>query len=400
MRVMRLLPLLGLAVAVAVAGARPALAQFGPGGPPAVGVVRVQREPVIDSNEFVGRVQAIDRVDLVARVTAFLEEREFTEGAEVAKGALLYRLERGPFEADVAAKAAAVAQAQALLRNTSLTLSRANSLLHTPAGQQSTVDTALANQGSQAAQVAAAQAQLKASQINLDYTEIRAPVAGRITRTAVTIGNVVSPSSGTLATIVSQDPMYVLFPIAVRTALQLRDKYAPQGGLSAVKVRLRLSDGRVYGPTGYIDYVDPTVSTTTDTLTIRARIPNPTIAGMHAGDAGDRELVDGEFVTVIVESIKPTPALVVPRVAVLADQQGSYVYLVGPGNKVAQARVTLGQATDQAVVITSGLAEGDEVIAEGIQRARPGIVVNPSPVGAPPPGFGPGGAPAVKPAGG
>jgi membrane fusion protein (multidrug efflux system) len=383
-----------------VAGARPALAQFGPGGPPAVGVVRVQREPVIDSNEFVGRVQAIDRVDLVARVTAFLEEREFTEGAEVAKGALLYRLERGPFEADVAAKAAAVAQAQALLRNTSLTLSRANSLLHTPAGQQSTVDTALANQGSQAAQVAAAQAQLKASQINLDYTEIRAPVAGRITRTAVTIGNVVSPSSGTLATIVSQDPMYVLFPIAVRTALQLRDKYAPQGGLSAVKVRLRLSDGRVYGPTGYIDYVDPTVSTTTDTLTIRARIPNPTIAGMHAGDAGDRELVDGEFVTVIVESIKPTPALVVPRVAVLADQQGSYVYLVGPGNKVAQARVTLGQATDQAVVITSGLAEGDEVIAEGIQRARPGIVVNPSPVGAPPPGFGPGGAPAVKPAGG
>lgn len=371
-----------------------------PGGPPAVGVTTVQRRAVIESNEFVGRIQAINRVDIIARVTAFLEEREFTEGSEVDQGALLYKLERGPFEADTQAKAAAVAQAQALLRNASLTLGRANSLLNTPAGQQSTVDTALANQGSQAALVAQAQAQLKASQINLDYTEIRAPVAGRITRTAITVGNVVSPSAGTLATIVSQNPMYVVFPISVRTALDLRNKYAPQGGLSAVVVKLRLGDGRMYAESGKIDYVDPTVAANTDTLVVRATIANPPLAGVRPGDVGNRELVDGEFITAVVESIQPTDALVVPQIAVLSDQQGSYVYVVGAGNKIEQRRVTLGQSTNTQAVVQTGLADGDTVVVEGIQRVRPGIVVNPAPAGAPPPGAGPGGAPVVKPAGG
>ncbi len=377
----------------------PAQAQFGPGGPPAVGVVKVARRPVIDSNAFVGRVQAINRVDLVARVTAFLEAREFVEGTEVDKGALLYRLERGPFEADVQAKAAAVAQNQALLRNATVTLGRANSLLSTPAGQQSTVDTAQANQGSQAALVAQAQAQLKASQINLDYTEIRAPVAGRITRTAITEGNVVSPSTGTLATIVSQDPMYVIFPVAVRTALELRDKYMSRGGLSAVQVKLRLSDGRTYSESGKIDYVDPTVATNTDTLTIRAEIANPPLAGVRPGDVGNRELVDGEFVTVIVESIQPVESLVIPRVALLEDQQGSYVYIVEADNKAAQRRVQLGQATPETVAVLSGLQEGESVITEGIQKVRPGITVNPSPAGAPPPGANPGSV-VVKPSNG
>lgn len=393
------LPRLALVLAALLAVSSAARAQFGPGGPPAVGVTKVERRPVIESNEFVGRIQAINRVDLVARVTAFLEEQEFTEGAEVDKGALLYRLERGPFEADVQAKAAAVAQNQSLLRNTAVTLNRATSLLSTPAGQQSTVDSALAQQGSQAAQVAAAQAQLKASQINLDYTEIHAPVAGRITRTAITIGNVVSPTAGTLATIVSQDPMYVIFPVSVHTALDLRDKYMSRGGLSAVAVKLRLYSGRIYAETGSIDYVDPTVAANTDTLTIRATIANPPIPGVRPGDVGNRELVDGEFVTVIVESIQPTESLVIPPIAVLTDQQGSYVYVVGAGNKVERRQVTLGQSTGDSTVVSKGLAEGETVIVEGVQRARPGIVVNPSPIGAPPAGAGPGGAPVVKPAG-
>jgi membrane fusion protein (multidrug efflux system) len=385
-------------VVVAMLTAPPplALAQMGPGGPPAVSVVKVERRPVVDSNEFVGRVQSINRVDLVARVTAFLEERNFTEGAEVDKGALLYRLERGPFEADLQAKAAAVAQAQALLRNAEQTLSRANSLLRTPAGQQSVVDSAVAQQGSQAAQVAAAAAQLKASQINLDYTEIRAPVAGRITRSAVTEGNVVSPSTGTLATIVSQDPMYVVFPVAARTALNLRDKF----GFGNVVVNIRLSDGRAYPEKAHIDYIDPTVSNSTDTLTIRAVIPNPVLPNAKPGQQGNRELVDGQFVTVIVESLTPTEALIIPRVALLTDQQGNYVYAVGPDNKVSQQRVTLGPSTAQTVAVESGLTEGQNVVVEGIQRVRPGIAVNPAPVAFPPPGSGEGGSAAVKPAGG
>ena len=233
-----LAPLTLAAVLIALT-APVAHAQFGPGGPPAVGVTKVQRRPVIESNEFVGRIQAIDRVDLVARVTAFLEEREFVEGTEVDKGALLYRLERGPFEADVQAKAAAVAQNQALLRNATVTLGRANSLLSTPAGQQSTVDTAQANQGSQAALVAQAQAQLKASQINLDYTEIRAPVAGRITRTAITEGNVVSPTVGASGDDRQPGPDVCRIPdCGAERPIDLRNKYMPpEAACQAVVVK-------------------------------------------------------------------------------------------------------------------------------------------------------------------
>jgi membrane fusion protein, multidrug efflux system len=372
-----------------------AWAQPGPGGPPAVGVVKVQKRAVIETSEFVGRVQAIDRVDIVARVTAFLQERSFTEGAEVQKGDLLYRLERGPFEADLQAKQAAVAQQQALLRNATIVLNRAQTLLSTPAGQRSTVDDALAQQASQAAQLQSAQAQLRASQINLDYTEIRAPVAGKISRSSVTTGNVVGPGSGIMATIVSQDPMYVVFPIPVRTALDLRGRYAERGGLPSVVVRLKLPDGATYGQTGRLDYVDPSVTPNTDTLIFRASIPNPLRPGASASDPSNRELSDGEFVTVTIEGVAPIEALGVPRSAVLSDQQGNYVYVVGPDNKVAQRRVQLGQSTPRVAVVMGGLAEGETVVVEGLQRIRPGAVVNPGPPSAPLPEASPT-APAAK----
>src|SRR5690606_38747770 len=138
--------------------------------------------------EFVGRVQAINRVDLVARVVGFLEKRLFTEGAEVNPGQLLYQIEKPPYEADVEAKTASVAQANAQLQNASITLGRASALLNTPAGQRSTVDDATANQRSNAALLLAAQAQLKTSQINLSYTDVPAPISGKITQTNITIG--------------------------------------------------------------------------------------------------------------------------------------------------------------------------------------------------------------------
>jgi membrane fusion protein (multidrug efflux system) len=356
-----------------------ALAQAGPGGPPAVGTVLVVRTTILDSNEFVGRIQAVNRVDLVARVTAFLEQRLFTEGAEVNQGDLLYKLESGPFEADMQAKTAAVAQQKALLRNAVITLQRAQSLLNTPAGQRSTVDDAVAQQSSQAAQVAAAEAQLRASQINLAYTQIHAPVAGKITVTNVTEGNVVSPTSGVLATIVSQDPMYVLFPVAVRTALDLRNRYASKGGFSAVAVKLRLPDGSLYSQVGKLDYVSPSVSANTDTVTFRGVMPNPILAGMKPGEPGNRGLADGEFVTAIVEAVEPIQALAIPRAAVLSDQEGSYVFVIGPGNTVEQRRITLGQSTPQTAIVLTGLKDGEQVIADGFQRVRPGIVVNPAP---------------------
>ncbi|OJY67853.1 MAG: efflux transporter periplasmic adaptor subunit [Rhodospirillales bacterium 70-18] len=393
----RIVPL-ALLAAMGWLAATPAQAQFGPGGPPAVGVVTVRQRPMVESSEFVGRVLATDRVDLVARVTGFIQERLFTEGSEVDKGELLYRLERAPFEADLAAKQAAVAQTEALLKNATIQLNRARSLMNSPAGLVSAVDTAEAQRASYAAQLQANQAQARASQINLDYTEIRAPIAGKIGRTALAVGNVVTPASGPLATIVSQDPMYVVFPISVRAALELRNRYAGKGGFAAVQVRLRLPDGRVYDQIGKLDYADPSVAQGTDTLTLRARIPNPLRKGARADEVGNRELLDGEFVTVMLEGVTPVQALAIPRAAVLSDQQGSYVYVVGADKKVSQRRIELGQSTPELAMVTKGLKEGESVVADGIQRVRPGIEVNPAPVDAPPAAPAPGTPPAAAPA--
>src|SRR5580704_13552443 len=201
------------ACAIAIGVTAATRAQPAASAPPAVGVIEATKRPIVETSEFLGRVEAVNRVNVVARVTAFLEKRLFNEGAEVKAGDELYRLERGPFEADLASKQAQVAQLQATLENAKLTTDRARTLLGGPAGQQSTYDAAIANQRSLEAQVQSAQAQVDLSRINLDYTEIHSPIDGKIGRTAVTEGNVVSPSSGVLTTIVSQDPMYVTFPV-------------------------------------------------------------------------------------------------------------------------------------------------------------------------------------------
>jgi membrane fusion protein (multidrug efflux system) len=364
-------------VAIFAAGA--AWTQPAPGGPPAVGVVEAIRRPITESSEFLGRIEAINRVNVVARVTAFLEQRLFTEGAEIKKGDQLYRLERGPFEADLASKQAQVAQLQATLENAKLTTERARTLLGGPAGQQSTYDAALANQLSLEAQVQAAKAQVQASQINLDYTVISAPIDGKIGRTAVTEGNVVGPSSGVLTTIVSQDPMHVTFPVPLRQGLELRERYGPQGGLEAVVIRLRLPNGRMYGPSGKLNFVDNTIAQNTDTITVRGEIANPILKAPSAAGVTVHELTDGEFVTVVLEGVQPVEVLAIPRSAVLSDQRGDYVLAVGTDNKAEQRRIQLGQSTPTIAAVISGLAAGDTVIVEGLQRARPGQAVSPGP---------------------
>src|SRR3954447_7403619 len=354
-------------------------AQPGAGAPPAVGVVEARRQAVTQTNEFNGRIEAINRVSIVPRVTAFLEKQLFTEGAEVKKGDLLYQLEKGPFQADVAAKQAQVAQLEATLVNARLTTERARTLLGGPAGLQSNYDAAIANQRSLEAQVQGAQAQLQSSQINLGYTDIHSPIDGRTGRTAITVGNVVSPSSGTLTTIVSQDPMYVSFPVSFREALELRQKYLPRGGLNAVVLRIRLPDGRPYAQTGKVDFVSNTIAANTDTITLRGEIANPLLSNQTQTRSNVRELYDGEFVSVLLEGVQPVEVLAVPRAAVLSDQQGDYVYVIGADNKAEQRRVQLGQSTSTIAAVISGLKEGEHVIVEGLQRVRPGQPVSPGP---------------------
>lgn len=355
-----------------------ALAQVAPGGPASVGVVPAEYKSMTESVEINGRVQARERVDLVARVTAFLNEQHFVEGADVKKGDLLYRLERAPFEADVEVKRAAIAQAEAQLENANAALERADNLATRGVGTEVTLDNARAAQRTADAQLKAARAQLRQSQINLDYTEIRAPIDGRIGRTSITTGNVVSPTSGTLATIVSADPMYVVFPMSVRRILELRDRYAAKGGMEAVEIRLRLPDGRIYGQTGRLEFVDIRVAKDTDTIVLRGTIANPT-----RPPANLRELADDMFVSVRLEAVEPHKVLAVPRGAILSDQRGDYVYVVNAQDVAEQRRVKLGQSTPETAAILEGLQEGERVIVEGIQRVRPNAKVAPAPASRP-----------------
>lgn len=357
----------------------PAIAQVGGAGPPAVGVVVAESRPMAESTEINGRIQAEQRVDVVARVTAFLNEQLFVEGAEVKKGDLLYRLESAPFEADVDVKQAAITQAEAQLENANIALARAEALAKKSAGTQVSVDNARATQRTDAAQLKSAQAQLRQSQINLGYTDIRSPIDGRIGRTSVTPGNVVGPTSGVLATVVSLDPMYVVFPVAVRRVLDLRDRYAGEGGLDAVRIHLRLANGKMYGQVGKLQFVDIGVAKDTDTIVLRGTIPNPVIPAGAGGNGQVRELVDGEFVTVILEAVEPRQVLAIPRTAILSDQQGSYVYVVNAQNVAEQRRVKLGQSTPDIAAVVDGLKAGERVIVEGIQRARPNEKVAPRP---------------------
>ena len=373
------------AVALAVAafsGLAVSRAQQGQAGPPAVGVLEAVKRPIIESNEFLGRIEAVNRVAVVARVTAFLDKRNFVEGAEVKTGDLLYQLERGPFEADLESKQAQVEQLKATLVNARLTTDRARTLLGGPAGQQSTYDAALANQQSLEAQVKAAEAQVDLSQINLNYTEIRSPIDGRIGRTSVTEGNVVTPSSGVLTTIVSQDPMYVTFPVSVREGVMLRDRYATRGGFNAVVIRLRLPDGRPFNQVGKLNFLNNTIDQNTDTILLRGEIPNPPLFNQQTAGGGLRELTDNEFVTVLLEGVQPVEVLAIPRSAVLSDQQGDHVFVLGADNKAEQRQIKLGQSTSTIAAVTSGLSEGEKVIVEGLQRVRPGQLVAPGPASA------------------
>ncbi len=372
----------GLLLAGAIGFAHPAAAAP-PAAAPTVGVVKAKLEPVYTAHQYVGRILAVNTVRLEARVTGFLEKRLFEQGSDVSQGQLLYVIEQPPYQAAVAQQQAAIAQAEAQLTNAIATLNRSVQLLHTPAGQQSTVDSARATQLTDAAELASAKAQLDTASINLGYTEIRAPISGRIGISNISTGNVVGPSSGTLAVIVSQDPMYIAFEMPVVDALALNDRYRANGGLAALALRVVLPDGKTYAHQGTVSFMGNTVSSTTDTILVRGTIANPVLPGSFGPGVPNRELTDGEFVTVIVQEAKPQEAVVVPRQAVLYDQLGAYTLVVGPNDMVERRDVALGQTTPETAVVESGVKAGDQVITEGIQRVRPGLKVHAEVVAAP-----------------
>lgn len=345
----------------------PAQAQQPP-PPPAVTVSEVASRPLSETASFVGRAEAVDTVELRARVTGFLERRLFDEGQDVRAGDLLMVIEKAPFEAAVAQARAGVARADADALNARQQLQRAQDLAGNRNIPEATVDEREAQAASTQAQLLSAQAALRVAEIDLGYTDISAPIDGRIGEAVYAVGNLVGPDRGVLATIVTQDPIHVRFPVSSRELLQARRDAAERGfDPDNFTVQAKLPDGTAYPHPGRVDFLDIRVDRSTDTRIVRATFPNP-----------ERLLVDGQFLDVVVEEVRPEEALTVPQAALQFTQQGASVLVVGRDDKVEQRQVTAGRMVGGDVVIADGLEAGERVIVEGIQSVRPGQTVAPA----------------------
>lgn len=333
---------------------------------PTVNAIVVQAKPLAEGLDFAGRVAAVDRVELRARLQGFLKEVKFVEGQDVKVGDVLFTIENDGYQAQVDQRQADLASAEASAANAALQLQRAAELLPQKTISQATYDDREAQKRVADANVLQAQAAVRQAQINLGYTTITAPVAGRIGRSNFQVGALVGPDSGPLALIVSQDPIYVLFPVTQRQILDVRKRLEKRAEADPQSiVRLTLADGSTYDRTGTIDFTDVTVDPGTDSVTVRAKFENPT-----------RFLIDGQYVRVRVEEAKPEQAILVPQRAILNDQAGAYVFTIGPDSKVYAKRTTLGGARSGEVIVRNGLSVGDKVIVDGIQKVRPGLEVD------------------------
>ncbi len=331
----------------------------------AVGTVAAERQAIARSGVFVGRVEAVQRVAVRARVTGYLEEVLFKEGDLIKEGTPLYRIEKGLFEAAVTAAEAAVERSKAAKILTDVQLRRAQELLEKNTGTAVARDQALAADQQADGQLMGDQANLATAKINLGYTDIASPIAGKIGKTNITRGNVVDPGSGVLTVIVSQDPMYVSFPISQREYLAARERNA---SVDRIKARIRFSDGKTYGEIGEINFVDVSVNRSTDTILIRATLPNP-----------EGVLIDGQLVQVVLDSGTPEEKVLVPQAALIADQAGTYVFVVEDGKAVVK-RLKIGAEVGADVVVEQGLNGGEQVIVQGLQGTRPGTPVQASPL--------------------
>jgi membrane fusion protein, multidrug efflux system len=357
-----------LAVALAGSFAPPAKAQQTP-APVPVGVVKAERKPVTASLDFVGRVEAINRVEIKARVTGFLETVLFREGDPVKEGAPLYSIEKGLFQASVQQAEGALQRSKASKELSAVQLQRAQELLDKSAGTAVARDQAKAADDQAAGQITTDEASLATAKINLGYTDIVSPIAGKASKTNVTKGNLVSPDSGTLTTIVSQDPMYVTFPVSQRDFLKARET-GTKLDVSAIKAQLRFADGTIYDQPGSINFIDVKVDRATDTVLVRATFPNP-----------DSGLIDGQFVQVRLDlsSGSTKEQVIVPQAALIADQEGVYVF-VAEGGKAVVKRVRPTREAGTGVVVESGLNGGEDVIVQGLQAVHPNAPVRATPL--------------------
>ncbi len=344
---------------------------------PSVVVTTVEEQDVTPQLTFVGRVEAVEKVELRARVEGFLEQRLFKEGADVKKGDLLYILEKASYEIAVAQSKADLVGAEATLKNARSDLKRKKDLQKKRVVSEASLDTSTANESSALANVLQAKAALRRSELDLSYTEIHSPIDGQIGKSSYSVGNLVNSNSDPLATITSMDPIYVSVPVSDKIILAERrkdidhDLHKGVGDNAPVIPTLILSDGEPYAYEGQFDFINTEINQNTDSILTRAIFPNP-----------DLILVPGQFVSVTVRDKETRQELVIPQASVQKDQQGYFTLIVNRKNKVEIRRVQLGDQIGTDWIVTQGLLKGERLIVQGIQKVRPDMLVNPVEEGA------------------
>jgi len=332
---------------------------------PSVMVQTIKERDVTPEFQYVGRVVAVSTVEIRARVQGVIEKREFIEGRTVRKGQLLFSIERAPYEVVVQQRKAELASAKATLTNAQADFKRKKSLLGRNVVSEASLDQARAANLTAEANVLKAEAVLRAAELDLGYTRITSPITGKISTAAYSVGNLVGSNSNPLATVTSVDPVYVEVGVSEKELIGVRKKGIDLKNPS-VAPSLRLSDGSKYALPGEFDYLSPSVNQSTDTVIARAKFPNP--KGI---------LLPGEFVTVVVRPKTIERSITVPQIAVQRDSKGYFVLVVDRENKVEVRRIQAVRQTGADWVVSNGLATGERVIVQGIQKVRPDMTVKP-----------------------
>ena len=345
-------------------------AQDGDATAPRVVIAAAYVEDIEREASFIGRGEAISSTDLIARVSGFVTEQVVTEGQSVAEGDVLFRIEPDIYEAAVLSQEAALARAEANLELAEIELQRREQLVSRGTISESEADIARANAKVAEADLKAATAALQQAQIGLDYTEIDAPIDGRSGSASVSVGSLVGPNTAPIATLVTQAPIYVTFSLSEPELVTVLERLETDiEGLAAndasPDVFVILPNGTRLEEPGRVVFLDNRIDPNTGTISLRAEFANE--AGL---------ILDGAFVSVIIQALEPTPSVMVPQSALQRDQRGDFVLVVTDQQLVEQRYVTLGPQIETAVVVEDGLRSGEAVIVEGLQRVRPGVAVD------------------------
>jgi membrane fusion protein (multidrug efflux system) len=337
--------------------------------PPEVSVITAVAQPVTVYEEYVAQTEAVDTVEIRARVNGVLERQAFEDGARVKKGDLLFVIDQQPYLAALAQAKAALAVVQANHVNSKQVLDRIRPLLADHAISQQDVDSASAKEAADAASVEAAKALLKTAELNYEYTTIRASRDGVISKALIKPGGLVNASSTLMTTLYSVDPIYVNFTISEQKLLEVQRQLKRNPGEDKSKsppFRLRLVDGSEYQGVGKLNFVDAAVDAKSGTLQVRLSVPNP-----------ERSLRPGQFVRVVVPAQQSVDAIRVPQQAVQEMQGKRSVFIVDADNKVAYREITANTRLENDWLVEGGIKPGEVVIVEGVNKVRPGAPVKP-----------------------